>query len=286
MIYKKNANFPYPVLQNFSNCYGECEFNLDILEVKEDKLNYEFIYRVSIGSKFILDLLRENRAELYLIINSSDSKFIKLKIDSNSEKVSKNRLFLNKKIDFQLMIKANEEIEFSNNNDITGLYKELRDEIIVNKNSILGFSNIITLEEYKKDGVELFKKRVDNELESEIEFELTDEHIIIVYKNEELQFNDIMNSIELNNLYIYAGLQKALYNFINNNKRKAEEDEVDIDDMEVPSIELELKLYKLMKKNMIKTLNFDNVDKVIYCITDNIVGKFMNKVRENINDGD
>lgn len=283
MIYKKNVNFPYPVLQNSLDCYGECEFDLDIKSTKENKLEYEFEYEFSIGSKFIKDLIKDKQATLYLIIHSGDNKFFEIDLEKTNLKINRNNLHLSKRTEFQMMIKANEDISFKNNDDITGLYAELKDQIVVDKNSVLGFSNIVTLEESKKEGIELFEKKVDVSLKSEIKIELTSDTIIIIYRDEAFQFTDVLNNGILNNLYVYMGLQKALYKFIETNKGKDEE-EVDLEDIELPNSELDKKLYKLMKGKMIRTLNMDNIDEVIYLISDGIVEKFTNKIRGYIND--
>lgn len=286
MIYKKNVNFPYPVLQNALDCYGECEFDLDIKNTKENKLGYEFEYEFSIGSEFIKKLIRDKQATLYLIIHSGDNKFFEIELESKELPVERKKLHLSKRTEFQMMVKANEDISFKNNNDITGLYAELKDEIVVDKNSILGFSNIVTLEESKKEGVELFEKKVDKNLKSEIKIELTSDTIIIIYRDEAFQFSDVLNNEVLNNLYVYMGLQKALYKFIETNKGRDDE-EVDLEDIELPNSELDKKLYKLMKGKMISRLNLDNVDEVIYLISDGIVEKFTSKIRGYINrDGD
>ena len=41
MIYTKPANFPYPVLTNFSTDYNNAEFEFDV-DLKENKDNYIF----------------------------------------------------------------------------------------------------------------------------------------------------------------------------------------------------------------------------------------------------
>ncbi|MGL5415783.1 MAG: hypothetical protein ACRDAU_09005 [Clostridium sp.] len=286
MIYKKNVNFPYPVLQNSIDCYGDCEFDLDIKDTKENKLEYEFKYEFSIGSEFIRNLIKDDKATLYLIIHSGDNKFFEVNLDESELKVNRNKLHLSKRTEFQMMIKANENINFKKNNDITGLYAELKDEIVVDKNSILGFSNIVTLEESKKEGIDLFEKKVDKNLKSEIKIELTNDIIIIIYRDEAFQFSDqLNNSGILNNLYVYMGLQKALYKFIEVNKGQDEE-EVDLEEMDLPNSELDKKLYKLMKGKMIRVLNMDNIDEVIYLISDGIIEKFTNKIKGYINDRD
>ena len=65
------------------------------------------------------------------------------------------------------------------------------------------------------------------------------------------------------------GLQKAMYRFIVNNGEDNES--VDIDDMEIPEDSLDFKLYNLMKKKKIRELNIDNMDEVIYSISDKVI---------------
>ena len=54
--------------------------------------------------------------------------------------------------------------------------------------------------------------------------------------------------------------------------------------MDLPNSELDKKLYKLMKGKLISTLNMDNIDEVIYLISDGIVEKFTNRIRGYIDD--
>ena len=72
------------------------------------------------------------------------------------------------------------------------------------------------------------------------------------------------------------GLQKALYRFVMNN---GEDGEVDLDEIDVPENSLDLKLYNLMKKNMVTEVNLENIDSVIYLISDKILEKFSSAVR-------
>lgn len=72
------------------------------------------------------------------------------------------------------------------------------------------------------------------------------------------------------------GLQKALYRFVMNN---GEDGEVDLDEIDVPENSLDLKLYNLMKKKMVTEVNLENIDSVIYLISDKILEKFSSAVR-------
>ena len=58
MIYKKDANFPYPLLTNTSNSYERCNFILDV-NLDENTNNYRFEINYEIDSPFINNLVRK-----------------------------------------------------------------------------------------------------------------------------------------------------------------------------------------------------------------------------------
>ncbi len=97
-------------------------------------------------------------------------------------------------------------------------------------------------------------------------------------------FNDVIADNSLNNLYVYMGLQRALNEFILNNRINDDEDEVIISEIAEPDLELDLKLYRLMKNKMVCELNKDNIDEVIYLISDGIVEGFTSSIRRYIDD--
>ena len=199
-------------------------------------------------------------------------------MDSNDRFVSipKSRLSLSKRTSIQVIIKSKEDISFEYNDDLNEFYNSFKKDIIVPKNSILGFSNILTFDGSVEKPLELFEKKIDPSLKSDIEICLSTETIIIKYKNDSFQFSDSPQSKTLNNTYVYMGLQKALYKFIVDN---GEDGSVDLDSIAPPENGLDLKLYSLMKKKMIDEVSFENIDSVIYLISDRIIEKFMNTVR-------
>ena len=77
MIYKKDANFPYPVLTNTSNSYESGGFTLNV-DLKENTDNYRFDIEYEVESDFLKQLLARKQAQLFLIIQSKDNKFFKL----------------------------------------------------------------------------------------------------------------------------------------------------------------------------------------------------------------
>ena len=125
--------------------------------------------------------------------------------------------------------------------------------------------------------LELFEKKVDPNLKSEVKVELGSETIIINYKSDELQFIDSPVSSTINNIYVYMGLQKALYRFVNT--YGGEDEEVDLEEVDLPTDGLDLKLYGLMKSKMIKNVSLENIDEVICSITDRILEKYTSAVR-------
>lgn len=276
MIYKKDANFPYPLLTNTSNSYDGCNFTLDI-ELNENTYEYIFQINYDIESDFIKKLIRENKAQLVLVVQSKDNKFFNLSLNEKIKTIPKNRISLSKRTTIQLLIQSKEEINFKENNDLNTFYGSIKDQINVPKHSILGFSNSVMFDGSTAKPLELFEKKVDPNLKSEVKVELGSETIIINYKSDELQFIDSPVSSTINNIYVYMGLQKALYRFVNT--YGGEDEEVDLEELDLPTDGLDLKLYRLMKSKMIKNVSLENIDEVICSITDRILEKYTSAVR-------
>ena len=276
MIYKKDANFPYPLLTNTSNSYDRCNFTLDI-ELNENTYEYIFQIKYEIESDFIKKLIRDNKAQLVLVVQSKDNKFFNLKLNENMKTIPKNRISLSKRTTIQLLIQSKEEINFKDNDDLNPFYGSIKDQINVPKHSILGFSNSVMFDGSTAKPLELFEKKVDTNLKSEVKVELGSETIIINYKSDELQFIDSPVSSTINNIYVYMGLQKALYRFVNTHG--GEDEEVDLEELDLPTDGLDLKLYRLMKSKMIKSVSLENIDEVICSITDRILEKYTSAVR-------
>ena len=276
MIYKKDANFPYPLLTNTSNSYDGCNFTLDI-ELNENTYEYIFQINYDIESDFIKKLIRENKAQLVLVVQSKDNKFFNLSLNEKIKTIPKNRISLNKRTTIQLLIQSKEEINFKENNDLNIFYGSIKDQINVPRHSILGFSNSVMFDGSTAKPLELFEKKVDPNLKSEVKVELGSETIIINYKSDELQFIDSPVSSTINNIYVYMGLQKALYRFVNT--YGGEDEEVDLEELDLPTDGLDLKLYGLMKSKMIKNVSLENIDEVICSITDRILEKYTSAVR-------
>lgn len=171
MIYKKDANFPYPLLTNTSNSYDNCNFILDI-DLKENTQNYRFQIKYEIDSLFIENLIKQKQAQLILIIQSKDNKFFNLDVNQEYVEIPKSRISLSTRTTIQLLIQSKDEILFKNNDDLNSFYETFKDDIVVPKNSILGFSNSVIFEGSQTKPLELFEKKVNPELKSDIAVEL------------------------------------------------------------------------------------------------------------------
>ncbi len=283
MIYKKDANFPYPVLTNTSNTYKKSEFLLDI-ELKENSQSYKFEINYNISSLFINNLLEDEKAQLILVIQSKDNKFFNLELRQKYIEIKKSRISLSKRTVIQLLIKAKEDIEFKENNDLNSFYNDLKEQIVLPKNSIVGFSNTVIFDGSNAKPLDLFEKKINPNLKSDIKIELGSETIIIHYKNKDLQFADSHISNKLNNHYVYMGLQKALYRFIINNN-VGDYESVDLSSIEAPTDGLDFKLYNIMKNKFVDELNIENIDEVICLISDKILEKHSAAIKGLYNNG-
>ena len=285
MIYTKKANFPYPVLMNFTDDYKDAEFEFDVL-LKEDTNDYMIEIEWMISSSFVQDQLKSGKASLVLIIKSKDNQFHILKYGEKIyKKISKTRLSLNARTVMQLMVLSNTEISFAQNNDINEFYEESKDEIVIYSGQVLGFSNTVIFDGSQEKPYELFEKCVDETISSDVEVRVGEETIMILYKNQSYEFNDLPNGRELNYPYIYLGLQKALCAFLVHMSSDSPEDGVMIDEIDPPENALESKLYSLMQAKNISELTWDNLDEVIYVLSDNMVRRYSDVVRR-LSNGD
>lgn len=276
MIYKKDANFPYPLLTNTSTSYETSHFTLDV-ELQENMQNYRFDIQYEIESEFINTLLDKGQAQLVLVIQSKDNKFFPLRTNQKHIEIPKSRISVSKRTVIQLHLLAKADVPFIDNDDLSEFYQQFKNEIIIPKHSILGFSNIVVFDGSSNKPIDLFEKKVDPNLSSDVKIELGSETIIIHYKNEQLQFNNLPMSNTLNNPYIYMGLQKALMRFIVNNS--ADSEQVDLGEIDIPIDQLDLKLYNLMKIKLVMEVRIDTIDEVIHVISDRIIERYTAAIR-------
>ncbi|PID20185.1 hypothetical protein CSV61_16010 [Sporosarcina sp. P3] len=282
MIYKKDANFPYPVLTNTSNSYESGGFTLSV-DLKENTDNYRFNIELEIESDFLRKLLSTRKAKLYLVVQSKDNKFYEVDLNTKFIDIPKNRISINNRTSLQMSIQSKEEISFAYNNDINSFFKEFREDIVVSRYAILGFSNTVIFEGSSSKPFDLFERKVNPALSSAIKIELGSETIIIHYRDADLQFVGLPMSGNFNNPYIYMGLQKALSRFIGN---YGEDGQVYIEDVDLPTDQLDAKLYRLMKAKMVVELTSETIDDAIYNISDKVIEKYALAVKGLATSGD
>lgn len=279
MIYTKKANFPYPILMNFSDDYQDPEFSLDVM-IKDNTDDFLIEVTWDISSDYIYELLKTGKANLYLIIKSKDNQFFKLQSKKkNKQSIPKRKLCIHARTTMQLMVQAAETLDFSANNDLNAFYGAIKEDIQVKAGNVLAFSNTVIFDGEQNKPYDLFEKQIDPDINSDVEIRLGAETILVVYKNEQYQFAEVQNSKELNYPYLYLGLQKALISFLIHANPDNPDEGVDVEEMEPPENALESKLYSLMQAKNIAELSMDNLDEVIYKISDNLIMKYHNAVR-------
>lgn len=281
MIYDKNASFPYPVLSNEGNYFEDSYFHFDT-SLQETKTEYIFTFEYEIGSDFIQSLYRENKLVLLFIINSEDNYFEKIKYGGKTITIPKNRLSLTRNTKIQLQLQSTEEIPFFNCMELTPFYDGLKNQIIVPKYSLLGYSEIETYLGSSNESIILFESRIDPEMQSAFAVDLGSSTIVLKFKNKEYALNGLTRSNSIPNMYIYFGLSKALSQFIHENLSDSSDDEyVDIESISrEQEFELNQKLLDLMINKGVDSLGLDNIDQVIDQISDQIIEKFVSDIKE------
>ncbi|MEK4532998.1 hypothetical protein [Solibacillus sp. FSL K6-1554] len=278
MIYKKDANFPYPILSSNTFAYDESDFMIKV-SFEEDGDLYKFKIQDHLTSEFVQNLLQKGEAQYLLVIQSKDTKFFSLDQNNLQVEIPKNRMSLSSRTSIQMHIVAKADISFNSNHELNQFYNQLKSSIIVPKFSMLGFSNIVTFEGGMKNPLDLFEKRLDPQLSSAIKFELGAECIIIHFRDEEVQFQSMAKASAFINPYLYTGLRMALERFIGT---YAEEDDdiVELSQITQPEDLLDYKLYNLMISKSVEELSVDNIDEVIGRISHQIIEKYVKAVKE------
>lgn len=280
MIFDKEATFPYPILASFTDDYVDSSFLLEV-DVEDSDDEYMFKIKYELKNDFLNDLITLKKAKIFLLIQSKDSQFYE--VNDNNVKIAKNRITLTKKTNLQLIIMSLEEINFKANNNLHPFYSDVKSKILVDKYSVLAFSNIEKFNGDLRKPFDLFEKRLDPNIKSDVKIDFTSEMIVVIYRDKILQYTGFRKSHSLNNHYIYMGLQKALTKFLHDLGDKTLE--VQIKSIDDPDDKLNYKLYRLMKNKNIEYLNFDNIDEVIAKITDNIILKHYYAIEEEVKNG-
>ena len=272
MIFKKEAYFPYPVLSLYANDYGDHVFILDV-SISEAGENYGFTIEHKCTSGYLNDLLENSKARMTLIVQDTDTKIID--VIGQYFEISKDRISLNKKTRFQLYISSTTRSSFNKNYDLVEFYDDIKRNIYVKKNNVLAFSNVVTFNGDVKKPYQIIKYSIDEGLKTDIEIKLENEFINICYRDKKFKYNDVFPQTRLNYHYVYMGLQKALLKYVCDEGQS----EILIDDADDPESNLSAKLLELMRVKKVSKLSFENVDEVIYKISDDIIQKHVMAVR-------
>src|SRR5699024_7554294 len=143
------------------------------------KDSYIFIFEYELHSEFLMSLLRNDKAHLNIIIQSNDNCYKRIKYSDNLIEIPKKRLSLNKKTIIQLQIQSKQEVSFAESKELTAFYKEFRKDIIVPKNSLLGFSNFVRYDGEGNKPLHLFEYETNPQLKSEFKVELSPSTIVL-----------------------------------------------------------------------------------------------------------
>ena len=296
MIYNKEVAFPYPILMNGVDNYIDGNFSLDI-DVKENVEEFCFEFTFSISSKFINTLIDSKEIEVMLIIQSIDNKFYRLTdlsksagVYSGKKIISKKKLSLNKKTRLQVILQATKQISFKSNEDLIKFYDNVKNDILIDKFSVVGISNEVAFDGSQKIPTQLFEKKLDENLKSEIAIELTEECILTKYKLQKFQFDNLNYSRYLNYPYLYMGLQKALMKFIleiNNLKDEDFDEPIALLELSEEGLtSLNIKLLKLMLNKGLTEIQYNDIDEIINKISDKIIDNYtqiIERISENGN---
>lgn len=278
MIYKKDANFPYPMLSSNTFAYEESDLTVKI-EFEENGDKYRFKIVPNLTSEFIKHLLNTEMAGYVLVIQSKDTKFFPLKLDNLQVELNRNRMSLSSRTSIQLHVVSKTNVNFSNNMELNSFYNSMKQSINVSRNTMLGFSNIVTFEGGMKKPADLFEKRLNPQLKSAIKFELGSECIVISFREEKFQFQTMAKSSDFLNPYLYTGLYIALTRFITTYSEE-KEDIVELSQITEPEDLLDFKLYHLMVNKMVTELSSENIDEVIARISHQLIEKYADSVKE------
>ena len=270
MIYSKESNFPYPILSNFTSDYTDKAFTFDV-NLYDENDKYKFVFDYNLESYFIRNLIVTKKAKLFVIFESIDSIYFELNEDK-AISIKKNRISLSKKTRIQLFVISVNGFNLLRNFELDSFYDDLKDKIFLKKYNVLAMSNIVQFDGDLRKPFDIFLKQYDPNIPTDMQFMISEDMIIIKYRDKDYQYNGFQAKSSLNNHYVYIGLQKALMRFYYD--LSDDGDDLFIDEMEEPNESgLYKKLFYLLKVKGIKSVNIENIDDVIEKISDRILHK-------------
>lgn len=275
MIYDKEVSFPYPILSFLSNDYIDNNFEL-YLSPLENNDYFEFKIDYQMSSDFIKKLIDDKLARIYLLISTKDSKFFEVDLITSTVKIHRSRITLNTRSFFQLAVVSATHLNYEQNNDLIDDYSEIKREINIDKNQIIALSNIERFDGEIKKPYQLFISQVDPNLKSAVKISIEDEFIYIKVRDQELLYKSFVRRKELNYHYVYLGLQKALLQFLIDEKTE----QILIDEQDESNDPFFRKLHRFLKIKRIKRVSLDDIDLIISIISDQIVEKHFKVIKE------
>jgi hypothetical protein len=229
---------------------------------------------IQLNSEYLKNLLKLKKIEYYVLIKTQDSSFYKLP-ENNILEIKRSKLSFKSNSQIQLILKSNEVLDFKDNYDLDSFYTIDGESILINKNSILGFSNVVIFEKSEKTSADIFEKKIDKSLKSQIKIEIRDEHIVILFKDEKYQFGKFSESKKLNYPYLYIGLQKLLMEMIVADCGNQDNIlEINKNSVANASKGVYRKVVKLLENKGVKQVTFDEIDEVINQISPDIINEY------------
>lgn len=286
MIYTKASNFSYPVLNNIQDDYVNKHFNISIDTKYKDGSFYQFKISTDINSEFLLNQIKLKKAKLFLIVSSIDSRFYEFDSENPIVKISDTRVCLKENTRFQAIIMSTSVISFKDNEDLHPFYDSYKSELKVGAGRLLAFSNDYIFTGDIEKAAQIFKQKIDPNLQFPFKIELDRENIIIKYKNNDTKFSSSINSRNLNNMYLYIGLERALLNLIDKNLESEYMDGLGSleDGIKIETISngspLDMKLKNLLLDKGFERIYLDNIDDAVQNIAEDIVQKFVEAVNK------
>lgn len=274
MIFKKDVNFPYPVLSPFTSDYKDSYFGINV-DLEDHDSMYKFKVKMKLECRFLEELISAKRAKMFLVVESQDVKFYEF--NGQDIVVNKNRISLSKRTFFQMYISTIKRVPMRDNVFLDEFYDDKKTKMFLDAGSVLAISNVEKFDGDLKKPFDLFEKMVDANIKSDIKIELGTELIMIKYKTPELQYKNMRRRNTLNNHYVYLGLQKALMLMI---KDLGENDELLIENLDDVDNKVYRKIQNLLKVKRVANINYENLDEVIYKISDRILEKHTIAVKE------
>lgn len=278
MIYNKDAAFSYPILSDSNTSYADGGFYFELNGIADQSDAYELSFDYEIDSDFVKQLLDADKAALIFIIQSKDNLFFELNKNQKILSLPKSRIAFDDKVRAQLHLQSKEKISFAACNEFNPFYHSIKDQLTLPKYALIGYSNVSTVRNTGKEGVALFEKTVDPNMSLEFQVVLSNESILLKFKDDRHLLQSAAWNRDVMNIYLYNGLEKALMQFISENLEKGEEALYleNVDDSSLNN--LHYKLHQLLMNRGIEEVSIDQSDFLVQEIAPDIIKKFTSSI--------